>query len=312
MKPLLQHASRSLSAGFALVASSPRPVSEFSRVSICLRCQNRAASTVRSNSRAQCSSNTAARWSQRPFSSSMRWMDGSKPSQPIPVPPPTHEPRSIPGRRVDDQAPEINSSLEGQERLRGEPDALTEKQSSEQSGQTGNTTGPEQPAALGSQERLREDLGSKTKKDDIADNIRRVPDEHLPSHRERQRWDFSKRFSEIMDDVLPKLAVVTQKVNTYTGTDYSGVEALRREIKEQGVYCTGHKSDVANNDQRTSSRLAEPPSIQQSNHSMSHTPSKPPPRRRSSPCSSASTHGPRATSNDTCLSSDPNTSTTRQ
>lgn len=36
-----------------------------------------------------------------------------------------------------------------------------------------------------------------------------------------------------MDDLLPKLAVVTQKVNTYTGTDYSGVEALRREIQEQ-------------------------------------------------------------------------------
>jgi sensitive to high expression protein 9 len=35
-----------------------------------------------------------------------------------------------------------------------------------------------------------------------------------------------------MDELLPKLAEVTQKVNTYTGTDYSGIEALRREIKE--------------------------------------------------------------------------------
>jgi sensitive to high expression protein 9 len=70
--------------------------------------------------------------------------------------------------------------------------------------------------------------------DDVADNIARVPDEQLPSHRERQRWDLSKRFSEFMDELLPKLAVVTQKVNTYTGTDYSGVEALRHEIKEQG------------------------------------------------------------------------------
>lgn len=36
-----------------------------------------------------------------------------------------------------------------------------------------------------------------------------------------------------MDEILPKLAVVTQKVNNYTGTDYSGIEALRRAIKEQ-------------------------------------------------------------------------------
>lgn len=66
-----------------------------------------------------------------------------------------------------------------------------------------------------------------------ADNIKRVPDEHLPSHREAQRWDFSKRLTELMDELLPKLAVVTQKVNTYTGTDYSGIAALRKEIKEQ-------------------------------------------------------------------------------
>ena len=37
-----------------------------------------------------------------------------------------------------------------------------------------------------------------------------------------------------MDDILPKLAVVTRKVNTYTGTDYSGIEALKREIKDHG------------------------------------------------------------------------------
>ncbi|KAJ9669595.1 sensitivity to high expression protein she9 [Coniosporium apollinis] len=36
-----------------------------------------------------------------------------------------------------------------------------------------------------------------------------------------------------MDELLPKLAIVGQKVNTFTGTDYSGIEALRREIKEQ-------------------------------------------------------------------------------
>ncbi|KAG9203941.1 sensitivity to high expression protein she9 [Epicoccum nigrum] len=67
----------------------------------------------------------------------------------------------------------------------------------------------------------------------VIDNVQRVPDEHLPSHQDRQRSNLEKRFTALMDELLPKIAVVTQKVNTYTGTDYSGVEALRREIKEQ-------------------------------------------------------------------------------
>ena len=65
--------------------------------------------------------------------------------------------------------------------------------------------------------------------------VSRVPQEDLPSHREGQRWNLSKQLTEIMDELLPKLAVVTQKVNNYTGTDYSGIEALRQAIKEQGM-----------------------------------------------------------------------------
>lgn len=75
-------------------------------------------------------------------------------------------------------------------------------------------------------------------KDENVGSIPSVPAEDLPSHREAQRWDFSKRLTELMDEVLPKLAVVTQKVNTLTGTDYSGIEALKREIKEHGT-CNG-------------------------------------------------------------------------
>jgi sensitive to high expression protein 9 len=67
------------------------------------------------------------------------------------------------------------------------------------------------------------------------EKIARVAAEDLPSHREEQRWDFSKRISEFMDELLPKLAVVTQKVNTYTGTDYTSIAALKQEIKDQGT-----------------------------------------------------------------------------
>ncbi|KAF2451437.1 hypothetical protein P171DRAFT_375602 [Karstenula rhodostoma CBS 690.94] len=70
-------------------------------------------------------------------------------------------------------------------------------------------------------------------KDAVKDNVERVAADQLPSHHQAQRWDLSKRFQDLMDDILPKLAVVTHKVNTYTGTDYSGIEALKREIKDQ-------------------------------------------------------------------------------
>ena len=73
-------------------------------------------------------------------------------------------------------------------------------------------------------------------KGDVVDEVKRVPDEHLPSHQERQRSNLEKRFTALMDELLPKIAVVTHKVNTYTGTDYSGLEALSREIKDQGTY----------------------------------------------------------------------------
>lgn len=66
-------------------------------------------------------------------------------------------------------------------------------------------------------------------------SVHQVPDEQLPSHRENQRWTLSKRFHRMMDDLMPKLAIASQKINNYTGSDYSGIEALRREIKEQGT-----------------------------------------------------------------------------
>lgn len=62
-----------------------------------------------------------------------------------------------------------------------------------------------------------------------------VPDEDLPSHQEKLRWKLSKRFNQIMDDLMPKVALASQRINKYTGTDYTGIEALRKEIIEQGA-----------------------------------------------------------------------------
>ena len=150
------------------------------------------------------------------------------------MPPPASNTK--PGQRSEDTTPKTSSSTEEQERIQKRLDALLEGQTAERKAQENVETVPESLPVNEAQERLQEEAETTPQKDDISDTINRVPDEQLPSHRDRQRWDLSKRFSEIMDDLLPKLAVVTQKVNTYTGTDYSGVEALRREIKEQGTY----------------------------------------------------------------------------
>ncbi|KIW01933.1 uncharacterized protein PV09_06772 [Verruconis gallopava] len=57
--------------------------------------------------------------------------------------------------------------------------------------------------------------------------------DQLPSHREEIRWRVSKYMNKVMDNLMPKLALASQRINTYTGTDYSGIEALRKEIIEQ-------------------------------------------------------------------------------
>lgn len=60
-------------------------------------------------------------------------------------------------------------------------------------------------------------------------------EEALPSKHQEQRWHLSKRVQERMDELLAKAAVVSHKVNNYTGTDYSGIERLRRDIIDQGI-----------------------------------------------------------------------------
>jgi sensitive to high expression protein 9 len=250
MRPLLQHASRSLTAHVAFVTPSARLVGGSSRAdsSICQRWQNRAASTpLRRNNEAPLSLLAREKWLCRPISSSARWMEERKPpqsSESISMPPPASEPVAVPPGQAKESSPP-DGTAQSPVRTQDELNILLEKKIDAHSGV--DSTQP-----LDSQET------TTRKNDTLADNITRVPDEQLPSHGERQRWAFSKRFSEVMDDLLPKLATVTQKVNNYTGTDYSGVEALRREIKEQGTYYQPH------NDPTTTSHLTPPRKPRQS------------------------------------------------
>lgn len=80
---------------------------------------------------------------------------------------------------------------------------------------------------------------AKTDAEVVADKVSReeaVTEEALPSKHQEQRWHMSKRVQQRMDELLAKAAVVSHKVNNYTGTDYSGIERLRREIIDQGKF----------------------------------------------------------------------------
>ncbi|KAF2149007.1 hypothetical protein K461DRAFT_232293 [Myriangium duriaei CBS 260.36] len=68
--------------------------------------------------------------------------------------------------------------------------------------------------------------------------------ETLPSHSMSRRSDLSKRMQIFMDDLLAKAAIAGQRVNTYTGTDYSGIETLRRQIVEQEQQLKGRLASV--------------------------------------------------------------------
>lgn len=55
----------------------------------------------------------------------------------------------------------------------------------------------------------------------------------LPSVSESKRSHFSKRSSKILDELLVKASEASKYINAHTGTDYSGIEALRQEIVDQ-------------------------------------------------------------------------------
>ncbi|KAH0569242.1 hypothetical protein GP486_000059 [Trichoglossum hirsutum] len=54
----------------------------------------------------------------------------------------------------------------------------------------------------------------------------------LPSQEEDRRSQVSKRFSRVMDNLQSNVFLASQRLNDLTG--YSGIEALKRDIEEQG------------------------------------------------------------------------------
>ena len=55
-----------------------------------------------------------------------------------------------------------------------------------------------------------------------------------------------KQLSHFINELTTKAVLVGQRVNTLTGTDYSAIEVLRRNIKEQGKLFENQASALAN------------------------------------------------------------------
>ncbi|KAF2083513.1 hypothetical protein K490DRAFT_51480 [Saccharata proteae CBS 121410] len=89
-----------------------------------------------------------------------------------------------------------------------------------------------------------------------------APKDQLPSHWESQRNKLHKKFNAWLDELLPKLATATQKLNHYTGTDYTGIEALRKEIKQQESLVRSHRQRVKDAKAAVDEALAQQSSSQ--------------------------------------------------
>ncbi|KAF2240165.1 hypothetical protein EV356DRAFT_459181 [Viridothelium virens] len=73
----------------------------------------------------------------------------------------------------------------------------------------------------------------KARSERIRDDELPISEPNLPSNRERRRTAISKRLSIITDSFLTSLSLVSHRVNTYTGTDYTPITTLRNAISAQ-------------------------------------------------------------------------------
>jgi len=73
---------------------------------------------------------------------------------------------------------------------------------------------------------------SRTTESQDSSHVPNKPRKDLPSQEEGRRSHASKRFTHLMDHLQSNIFIAGQRLNDLTG--YSGIEALKREIEEQG------------------------------------------------------------------------------
>ncbi|KAK4617948.1 Sensitive to high expression protein 9, mitochondrial [Fulvia fulva] len=84
----------------------------------------------------------------------------------------------------------------------------------------------------------------------------------LPSHTANKRSELSQRTSKILDSLLARASLASQHINQYTGTDYSGIEALRKEIIDQEQKVRSLHSEVEDSKSRHHEAYAKQTSAQ--------------------------------------------------
>ena len=85
---------------------------------------------------------------------------------------------------------------------------------------------------FGTKPRTRKDWLSTTSKCPVNYDAAQEPRKDLPSQEEGRRSQASKRFSHVMDHLQSNIFIAGQRLNDLTG--YSGIEALKKDIEEQG------------------------------------------------------------------------------
>lgn len=112
----------------------------------------------------------------------------------------------------------------------------------------------------------RDEVKSKDRVDDLSQTAAAEPNgsthatqrKKLPSQQAALRFRLSKYLNKAMDDLMPKLAVASQRINTYTGTDYTAIESLRKDIREQEeLVKTRYNAHLLTKESLESARTAE-------------------------------------------------------
>jgi len=67
-----------------------------------------------------------------------------------------------------------------------------------------------------------------------SNGTRHAPPQNLPSHEEERRSRVSKHLSHVMDNLQSNIFIAGKRLNDLTG--YSGIEAMKKEIEEQGTH----------------------------------------------------------------------------
>ncbi|KAF2771451.1 hypothetical protein EJ03DRAFT_29642 [Teratosphaeria nubilosa] len=79
---------------------------------------------------------------------------------------------------------------------------------------------------------------------DVVNETQASDSKVLPSQVEKQRWQMSRDMTIFIDGFLARASIAGQHINQYTGTDYSGIETLRKGIIAQEEAVKDRHNDV--------------------------------------------------------------------